>query len=207
LTSLYHFYHVYADGKWEAAADEHITALQQHGLADALDGMYLGIVGNETNRSNVKTYFTDRGVNYYTRVDAPLGWEQVTLDSLQRHMIVNDGYVLYAHTKGSYNDTPINIGWRSSMCYHNVVRWEEAISHLDNVDTVGCHWVNGNIWGGNYWWATGRHIRTLKPLQYSDRWKAELWIGQREEIEGLDKIKIHDLNPGWPDPQLFTTSW
>jgi hypothetical protein len=55
LTSLYHFYHVYADGKWEEAADEHITALQQHGLADALDGMYLGIVGNETNRSNVKT--------------------------------------------------------------------------------------------------------------------------------------------------------
>ena len=36
MTSLYHFYHVYADGKWEAAADEHITALQQHGLADAL---------------------------------------------------------------------------------------------------------------------------------------------------------------------------
>jgi len=204
---LYHFYHVFADGEWEEAADEHFTALKEHGLYENLKGFYLGVVGKDENREAVKKKTLDYGFNAYIRAEAPLAWEQLTLEALRRHCTVNDGNILYAHTKSAFNHVDINIGWRSSMCYYNVVKWREAIQHLEDVDTVGCHWVNDAMWGGNYWWATARHIRTLKPLEYQDRWRAELWIGQREDIPGLEKVKIYDMNPGWPDPKLFTTSW
>ena len=204
MTDLYHFYHVYADGEWQPALDEHFTALKEHGLADALKGFYLGVVGSDENVQNVIDYAHTLGVPFHVRADAPLGWEQVTLEALKRHMTVNDGYVLYAHTKGAHDPAEINLAWRSSMCYWNVVKWADAVPYLADHDAVGCHWVNDAMFGGNYWWATGRYIRTLKPLSYGDRWQAELWIGQKA---GVEPIKVHDLRPGWPGMGRFTTSW
>lgn len=207
MTNLYHFYHIYADGQWEEPVNEHLTAMKEHGLAEALTGFYLGIVGTDDNRELVKEHIAEQGLPVLVRTEAPIGWEQVTLEALRRHMVVNDGNVFYAHTKSAHDPADINIQWRKSMCYHNVVRWQEAVSQLETHDAVGCHWVNDAMFGGNYWWATGRHIRTLPPLGYANRWQAEIWIGQREKIPGLDEMKIHDLSPGWPHPSIFTTSW
>lgn len=203
MTSLYHFYHVYAEGDWEEAANEHYTAIKEHGLGSRLEGIYLGIVGTDANREAVKklTKSYDLDCQTHVRAEAPHAWEQLTLEALRRHCAVNDGNVLYAHTKSAANHTPINIGWRSSMCYYNVVKWEEAIQHLETADTVGCHWVNDAIWGGNYWWATARYIRRLPPLKHQNRYQAEEWIGS------IANPLIYDMNPGWPDPKLFTTSW
>lgn len=201
MTDLYHFYHVYADGEWEEPVNEHYTALIQHGLADNLKGFYLGIVGSDENRQDVKALTESYGLDYYVRAESPHAWEQLTLEALRRHCTVNDGNVLYAHSKSAANHTPINIGWRSSMCYYNVVKWEDALAHLEAADTVGCHWVNDAMWGGNYWWATARHIRRLPPLKHQNRWQAEEWIGS------VENPTIYDMNPGWPHPKLFTTSW
>jgi len=44
---LSHFYHVYADGAWEAPVTEHLHALTVSGLLDSLDDLFVGIVGHQ----------------------------------------------------------------------------------------------------------------------------------------------------------------
>lgn len=204
--NLYHFYHVYADGEWMEAVDEHCTALKEHGLADNLDKFYLGVVGTDENRTTAIARITmHHNLNAEVIVEAPIQWEQLTLEPVRRFSTTNDGYLLYAHTKGAYNHTPINIGWRSSMCYYNVVKWRDAVEKLDEgYRAVGCHWVNDAIFGGNYWWANTSYLKLLPTLQMDNRWRAEEWIGL---AVSNSKEEIFDMNPGWPAPELFTTSW
>jgi len=204
--NLYHFYHVYADGEWIEAVDEHCEALKEHGLAENLDKFYLGVVGTDDNRTTAISRITmHHNLNAEVIVEAPIQWEQITLEPLRRFSTTNDGYLLYAHTKGSYNHTPINIGWRSSMCYYNVVKWKDAVEKLDEgYRAVGCHWVNDAIFGGNYWWANTSYLKCLPTLAVDNRWRAEEWIGMK--ITDPEKEKF-DMNPGWPAPELFTTSW
>ena len=204
--NLYHFYHVYADGEWTEAVDEHCAALKEHGLADNLDKFYIGVVGADENRTTAISRITmHHNLNAEVIVEAPIQWEQLTLEPVRRFSTTNDGYLLYAHTKGAYNQTPINIGWRSSMCYYNVVKWRDAVEKLDEgYRIVGCHWVNDAIFGGNYWWANTSYLKCLPTLAVDNRWRAEEWIGMK--ITDPEKEKF-DMNPGWPAPELFTTSW
>ena len=201
-----HFYHVYTDGDWVEAVDEHCTALKEHGLADELDGFYLGLVGTEENRLTALSRITmHHNMNAEVIAEAPFQWEQVTLEPLRRFSTTNDGYVLYAHTKGAANHTPINIAWRSSMCYYNVVKWRDAVAKLDEgYKAVGCHWVNDAIFGGNYWWAKTSYLKLLPTLRMDHRWRAEEWIGL---AIADSKTEIFDMNFGWPDFVRFTTSW
>ena len=46
---LAHFYHVYADGAWQAPLAEHLAALDAYGLGAALDVRRAGIVGTPAN--------------------------------------------------------------------------------------------------------------------------------------------------------------
>jgi len=204
--NLYHFYHVYADGEWTEAVDEHCTALKEHGLADNLEKFYLGVVGTDENRTTAISRITmHHNMNAEVIIEAPIQWEQITLEPMRRFSCTNDGYVLYAHTKGAYNHTPINIGWRSSMCYYNVVKWKEAVEKLDEgYRAVGCHWVNDAIFGGNYWWANTSYLKLLPTCPTDNRWRAEEWIGMA--VSDSEK-EVFDLNPGWPAIELFTTSW
>lgn len=201
-----HFYHVYADGKWQEPLDEHCTALKDHGLYENLRGFYLGIVGTDDNAAAVIDRVNNHhGLSADVKVQQPIGWEQVTMEALKHHCITNDGCVFYAHTKSSYNYNEFNSAWRTSMCYWNVVRWREAYEALETHDIAGAHWLNNEMFGGTYWWARNTHIRKLRPLGYGSRFEAELWIGQR--AAELEPLKVKDLNPGWPDWGVFTTSW
>ena len=200
---IHHFYHVYADGQWREAFDEHVKALNEHGLAEYLNSFNVGIVGTPVNRADVIAALDECGIQYSIVAEADEGWEQVTMNRLHEFVQgIEAGWVFYAHTKGAANYTDINIAWRKSMCYHNIVKWrdfEELFNDM-NVDTIGCHWVNKSMYGGTYWWARVPYLRTLSAPLMDNRWRAEEWIGS-------GKPRIIDLNPGWPAFERFTTSW
>lgn len=198
---MIHFYHVYADGQWETPVTEHINALQTSDILRHLNDIYIGIVGQPNNRIAVVRAFHNAGIYPQVAAEANEGWEHVTLEPLRKRC-TSDDPILYAHTKGSANISDINTGWRKSMTYWNVIQWRQALTHLQTVDCVGCHWIQeGQFFGGNFWWANSKYLRTLPPLDYTSRYHAEIWIGQNPDQ------KKHDLNPGWPDPALFTTEW
>lgn len=193
-----HYYHVFADGHWQEPVREHVAAILASGLHAE---MTIGVVGSPDNRKAARQAF---GVLPVERiVEADSGWEQLTLDAL--HADDRDGPVLYAHSKGSSDPSPINIAWRRSMTRRVVSGWRDCLARLDEADAVGCHWLTKREWptmdittpffGGNFWWARSDYLRTLPAPSHVSRWKAEEWLGVNEP-------RVFDLLPGWPSLDL-----
>ena len=196
-----HFYHVYAGGQWLEPVREHCRALLDHGLYAALDEFYVGLVGSQEQISEAVGYIRGLGLDPVVVARSWEGWEQETLRQLQGWARQADGICLYAHTKSAHDPSDINVDWRKSMCFYNVVRWQPAIEGLGGeFDTAGCHWLD-SMYGGNYWWATAAYLRTLPPLLYVSRWDAEGWIATGEGN------RVKDLNPGHPGHRRFVLSW
>lgn len=196
---LHHWLHLYADGAYQACVDEHAHALQVSGLADALDGIHLGVVGSDQNRAQAIQRLRDHGLTVTVEVEAPIAWEQVTLEALRRWSTVNDGHTLYTHTKGSANVSDLNTAWRRSMTHHNVTQWRTMTAALDTHDVAGCHWITEpehRFYGGNFWWARNTYLRTLPWPKMLSRYYAEVWIGTNNPTP-------YDANPGFPNMGLF----
>ena len=196
-----HFYHIYADGLWRDPVKEHIIALRQSELFYNIDEFYIGMVGKKENTNSVKKFLKTCGVYYNLVAEQENGWEQVTMNKLRDFSHENDAWIFYAHTKGSSDPSPINIAWRKSMTYYNIINWKEAVSYLSEYDTVGTHWVTAPQDGKTFWWATTDYLKTLPPIGIENRHRAEDWIGITKSA------KIYDMNPGWPQFGIFTTSW
>lgn len=195
-----HFYHVYANGLWQDPVREHLDALISSELYDNLDNVFVGFVGSEENVDKAKEYLSSR-INYTAVAQQEEGWEQVTMKHVRFHAHAYDGITFYAHTKGAHDPSRINIEWRKSMTYFNVIRWRDAVHHLKTFDTVGTHWCNNAFWGGTYWWANNFYLRRLPDVCNEDRWDAEEWIGL------ADLKMVYDMNPGWPAFERFVTQW
>lgn len=212
---LYHFYHIFADGKWLRPLWQHLRALTKGGLMDSLETFFIGITGTDRNKKKVEEFLSWYAYFYpfkYTlAAHAYDGWEQTTLDKLYEFSVDNEGYVLYAHTKGAFNNREPNPAWRKSMTYFNVLGWQKAVHELKRHQAVGCHWlepkdlsVNGYYFAGNFWWADLSFIRTLGMPLRGTRYDAEVWIGHKYEKE---PFAIYDLNPGFPNREKFKLSW
>lgn len=196
-SDLVHFYHVYQSGDWVEAATEHAQALVASGLADALPEIRLGVVG--TDLFAPCRVFLDHGINPIVVAHAPFAWEQTTIEAIRKHVLRSTCRVLYAHTKGSANVSELNTAWRRSMTHFLIGQWEQALTYLSDVDTVGCHWIEpGKHWGGNFWWANSTYLRSLPKPGMQSRFEAESWMS-------LKPPTFFDMNPGWPAMERFVT--
>ena len=208
---LHHFYHVYTPKHWKAAVDDHLLGLRKGGLLENLTSLHVGFVGEIDERQKVKDYLTEQGIKYEIAAEAIFGWEQVTQIALYKFAQDNEGYVLYAHSKGSWSPTAINHAWRKSMIYFNVVKWRNAIKHLETHDAVGCHFINPianmpehegtSFFAGTFWWSHLSYVRKLGVPAIENRHRAEDWMGSRIPINAVD------LCPGWPGFDKFVTNW
>lgn len=178
---LAHFYHVYADGAWEAPVDEHLHALTVSGLLDNLDDLFVGIVGLPENRALVRKQFPAVVV-----AEADTGWEQLTLAKLQEYAMNHEGKIFYAHTKGAHQPDEYRSQWRKAMTHDTVTRWRDCVDALNFVGVAGPYWMESQepehkdhqkFFGGNYWWARTNYLRALPPVRMEHRWQAEGWIG------------------------------
>jgi len=203
---IYHFYHIYADGKWLIPVLEHFRALRKSKLAKNLAQLSIGMAGSLANRQKLarflKAYCWLFRLDYEIAAEDVEGWEQVTLEQLHEFSKTHDGYVFYAHTKGAANNIKPNPLWRRLMTRYNVQQWETAVQQLKHHKAVGCYWllpedlhVSGYYFGGNFWWAHLSLIRTLDKPSRETRHHAESWLGQNYET---NPFPIYDLHPGFP---------
>ncbi len=203
MTPLYAYYHLYADGDWQEPLDEYLTALDESGLGGCLTSLRIGMVGHMYERGKAWNYLWDRApVIPILRNTADTGWEQVTLNSLHSDAThLGDAAILYAHTKSASDRSPINLAWRTSMIHDVVTNWRSCVGWLWDHDAVGPHRIHppdGNgYFGGNFWWATAEHIRTLPPPKNEVRHDAEHWIADRPGA------RLYDVRPGWPGFDVF----
>ena len=215
---IIHYYHIFADGRWQMLVNQHLMAGSNSGLAKAIQEIRIGIVGQPANRKEVKAFLAtvmpaDRCKIVVERTTA---WEQATLTEMyMASQEEPDAVYLYAHTKGGSDASLINQLWCRSMTFFCVVAWQNALEKLEGVDIAGPHWITKEKWphmadhnnphgypyfGGNYWWARATHIAKLGMPERDHRWQAEHWIGKAE-------AQVADLCPGWPSPELFVITW
>ncbi len=198
------WFHSYADGRWLPALEETLTALDESGLAAALQRqdspLNVGIVGAESARDKVRGYLNDRKVFHRVKVEAVEGWEQVTLTALHAATATMSEYdqVLYLHAKGSAWGGEEQSNWRTAMLYWNVHCWTDALDALRDHDTYGAFWINkeNRFYGGNEWWATPKYLKSLPVPPVHSRYDAEAWIGYNDP-------KAFDACPGWPGEEVF----
>ena len=185
---LVHFYHIYANGAFEAPVREHVKELKESGLLDALDSVRIGIVGSEENRSLVLEFLNELNIRFRVTATAETGWEQVTLRKVHSFAKTNDAYVFYAHTKGAYSQDRLAREWRVSMTHDTVTRWRECVESLKRVEAAGAYWLKSGheehadhnfFFAGNFWWARTDYLRRLPPVKNKTRYQAEGWIGLR----------------------------
>lgn len=183
---------MYADGLWQVPFNEHLLALSESDLLDALDFIGVGIVGAEANRTMVKEFLPDK---FHVVAEASSGWEQVTHTPLS-HDLEEPSKILYAHTKGAANNHKSQGSWRREMTDGTVYHWRECVGLLDKYDAVGCRWRRDpwRHFSGTFWWATSSYLSTLAPIAYNYRDEAEAWIGQGSR--GGTHVEI---DPSQPD--------
>ena len=209
--NVFHFYHIFSDGKWQLPLTSHISALEDSKLITKIDSMKIGISGN--SKDKVLDFLDSKGITYDLLDDSDSEWEQQTLIPLHEFAKHNQGVIFYAHTKGASTPNSYSLAWRTSMTFFNVFHWEKIIEILKTNDIVGCHWIdsrieNGRIippfFGGNFWWANSSFISNLEKPTNFNRWDAETWLTSNFE---RDFPKFKDLNPGWPKDENFILGW
>lgn len=215
---LNHFYHIYAGDEWLLTVHQHFVTLNAYGLMDSLENVYVGIIGSEQNRQAVISHLESYGnPKIVVAVQAETGYEGTTLNKLWEFAKNDDGYIFYAHTKGSSRGGIVNQLWCRSMLFFNAVRWQFAVSELskEHIDAVGCHYLskekspeffeiqkekNPNkypFFAGNFWWAKSAHIKSLQAPNTDDKYSAEGWLGSNGLLRNIE------LFEGMPSLHLF----
>lgn len=192
---LKHYYHVYADGEWKVPVAQHIKALKESGLYGVLSELKIGIVGK--NSEPIKEFLYSNNIKYELIAETDEGWEQETQDKLYFDAINSEPFkVLYAHTKGAANVSPVNTAWRGIMTKTVVCRWQEAVELLNDYDAVGALWLRDwnsrtsygpsigerGFFAGTFWWANSQYIASLGYPRRGCRWDSESWVGETGRV-------------------------
>lgn len=215
---IHHFYHIYADGQWREPVEEHVRALKESGLGEELlrsGSFWIGLVGSDKNRDAVIEYMKATGLTFGVCAQASAGWEQVSMIPMWQHSQHYEGLILYAHTKGAYSPIDVNVRWRRSMTYWNVIRWRDCVEKLKECDMVGTHWIYPTInmpehkfgnpmMAGTFYWVRAEQMRTWMRPPLTHRWEAEGWCGYRYVQKPW---LIWDWTPYFPNSNHFADGW
>ncbi len=193
---------------------DQMLRLNRSGLLKAASEVYAGINGGEESEFPADCVLPVKALKVYHGLQCRN--ELRTLMLLQEVMVGRpDWLVLYFHSKGATRDiSEANItNWRNCLMNNLVSNWRNCVDLLENGhDSVGCHWLTGqvdgtqNLWGGNFWWATSEFLATLPPIEKhpriplmggidseQSRYEAEVWLGSGPKLP-----RVRDFHPGWP---------
>ena len=190
VKKIYLVYHCFLVKNWKILVKEQIERIVNSGLYDKAEVFYCTVIDLHDNKEEfldlVKDYIKIKPTffenNQYEHEGIKKVWETAN---------DNDGYILYFHTKGVFNDFIDNDNpqkddlkiktvkdWRHLLEYYCIDKWEEAVDKLQYHDMTGVT-NNNNWWWGNFWWATTDYIKTLNTPSDGDRWYYEAWVNSR----------------------------
>jgi hypothetical protein len=158
------FFHLHTQGAWKQISRELMTMVQFSGLYGRVAAIRVGVSGPEAHAGAEEIRAFGAKVEVMRVETHDTSAERLTLAEIPARVEENDK-VLYLHAKGLKGDA--NTGWwRYLMAYHLVARHAECLDLLDRVDVVGCNYGRKprDHFSGNFWWATGRYLRTLGPI-------------------------------------------
>jgi len=151
---------------------------------DSLENVYVGIIGSEENRQAVISHLESYGnPKIIVAVQAETGYEGTTLNKLWEFAKNDDGYIFYAHTKGSSRGGIVNQLWEKFPEYFEMYR-----EHHPN---------KYPFFAGNFWWTKSAHVKSLQAPKTDDKYSAEGWLGSNGLLRNIE------LFEGMPSLHLF----
>lgn len=197
---IFVFYHIYCGkGNWKSIFNEQVLLMQKSNLEAHVTKFYLTIIGNASDKEYILDKFDKRKISIVYFSQDGSCYEFPCLKKMKSLSTEQNFYALYFHTKGSsysldkfggnidkFNVWVDNVSaWRDLLNYYNIVKWELAISALNNgFSTYGCllmeeHKKVRPHYSGNFWWSTSENCkfsRDFDDCTTFDRWNAEQWI-------------------------------
>lgn len=212
---IHHFYHIFCDGQWLQPVSEHVRALKEYGLYENLTSLHIGFVGKRENQLAAHQYIQSQGLVYAIADEQTSGWEQTTQIPMWEFSKKNGGLMLYAHSKGASDPSAVNIRWRRSMIWHNVINWEFAVEKLIDHEMYGCHWIQplvsmpehkkGNwMFAGTFFWGHCETIARFPRPALTHRHEAEGFCGYGYAEQ---PYKVYDPTPYFPNQGPFADGW
>lgn len=201
-----------------AAAIVHgqMEALKSSGLEDAASEIHVGVNGGEAVRGFAESLFPDKAKITYHNDQCRNENRTILMLEERIKTLADADCVLYFHSKGASHDPESDYGkfagrWRRCMMGACVERWRECVAVLGSgVDACGAHWMTGlghdrsqHYFGGTYFYATGKYLKTVPSIMERERiktsgidsvesrYEAEVWIGNSKR---LPKIKDMDMS-------------
>lgn len=186
------------------AAEMH-GRLMDSGLYDATDQINVNILGDldQANAICNSIFYKYKKYKIFYNKDLTL-FEWPTLQMIYDDSYICENDIWYIHTKGASNcrpDVPNRIqynirAWRHVMSQAVIKDWQNCKELLKTYDAVGPLFVDDTkYFAGNFWWATAKHIRSLKEPK-GTRNEAEAWIGTNKNAKFYDlyKFPIDDID-------------
>jgi hypothetical protein len=222
---LWHFYHAYAQENqediWLPIVEEHVNILDSSGIASKLNKTYIGVVGVKSSADKISAIFKAKGIEHEICAVNDSGWEQVTLNKLYEFSLSNDGYVLYAHTKGAFYPTKVRDSHRRTMSEHLIGRWTENVDLLSKgFCATGLFFLKGSpepkvkkpdgsvpkeihpnikryrgFFAGNFWWCNLDFIKRMGYPSMENRIKAEGWMNNLYDSTDSFQYMVYDMLP------------
>jgi hypothetical protein len=195
------FYHIATINNYEKIVIEQINRLDKSGLLNQ-SNLFLGIVGPHAKELNNKLSCFDI---LYINNKLEVG-EIPTINQILNFGKQTNGQILYIHTKGiNHLNKQKRIycnDWRNLMEYWTIDRWQDCIEALKFYDVCGInlHESPKLHFSGNFWWANSDYIKTLKPIESSNRYDAEFWICSNPSVNAkcLYESGIDHYNKPYP---------
>ena len=188
---IYVYYHIGLLNNWESIVKEQCSRIVFSGLYDRLEKIKCYAIDRDgCNEEKCRSLLKKYGKKFSLESVSNEGDEWFTLKNL-RFDIEDEDRVLYIHSKGvtRFDTTSFHMNARDfeiSNLYENICDWRDLMEFYlirhhetclrvleNNYDTVGINYFNGpKHYSGNFWWATGKYLRTLSY----DTPANELWV-------------------------------
>jgi hypothetical protein len=175
----YVFWHIGNIGNGIEVAKEQYQTLLNSGLLENVDGLKIGLSGN--NDEFITSILNEK---ISLVVQAPIT-ECETNTSRKMvefaRYLPEDSYILFMHTKGSsrYGTAMYENGkaWRNYMEYFSIEKWRDAIAKLDSgYDSCGVEMfydpLPGIHYSGAFFWIRSNILKQIDPafMSMGSRW-------------------------------------
>jgi hypothetical protein len=200
-------YYVSLMNDWKERTQMIFDRMKTSGLYDAAAELYFVAADTENKFDEMISFMKEYPKFIIEYEPRNLGSEYRGVKRVEEIGRRKDDYnILYLHSKGVYNKF-VNVSnkegihqlkvdgvnsWLDLMTYYTVDKWTECVEKLqEGYDTAGTRNVH-RWWWGNFWWATSKHIKQLKPFNPGSRWDCESWIHEGRPNAEWENIKFHE---------------
>lgn len=204
------FYHLACMGNWKEVFAEQLQQLAGSGFYS----LNITALGSEEDIREAKSIAAGCHMQLnilFTSRDFAC-FERPALLALEQYARVNEGYVLYLHSKGVSNPADSSkIKWRRLMMQQLVENWEHCMTQLPRFDVIGVNWREmhpTSHFCGNFWYASTRYVRKLVDFDYyyehpryqiwdavnNKRLGCEFWISSAREKPKVLSLYCQDVD-------------